>query len=210
MAKNTKITEEVKSRIVELVQSGIPNHKIAEILNISRPSVSKYSKLAGVNKAELKERLRFKTIELYKDGKSMRDISKHTSLAYATVQRYINAEGIERAQSVKYGTKRRNLTKKEIKEVHQLFKEGVSQSDISRKLYVSRQIISYHLKPVKPVVIKKKPEVKKRIEDRPLSTIDRITGRIKVRLDRKTEIYFEPGDDLHIRVERKKQLLGIR
>lgn len=211
--KRTIITEETLAKIVELYKQGLSAKKIGEIVNCGETTVARCISKQS-NKAELeiehKANSTIRTItkeeekniaELYKQGKSLGEISKITNLGpervLSNLKKQDNWEEIEKEH-----TKNKKLTvirQELVDKMVELYKQGKSINEIANILGCGESSVSRHItkQENKDELIKSNKEnsPQKEIKEATIITPDRLNQIIELFKNGKSfkEISLEIG-----------------
>lgn len=184
----------MKAEILKLFNTGMRKIDIANTLGITKDTVQKNTPLLGK-----KEFDKIKYIELYEKGFTHSQIGKKLGNSESQVQRilsgYKREKTIRRAKKIAANqNKRKDELDKITPRVKRFWDEGYSKTAIARSLKVSFYTVDSILKslnlgyvPYKEILKHQERDPKKIYKD-----VDRHSGKIKVKLNEKTEVYMDP------------------
>lgn len=138
-----KLTEEQKKEIVELYRSGKSSTEIGKIYNRNFSSILDILHNSGESvrdprRCKLNEEQKTKCIELYRYGKTFKEIAKQYDVSPSTINNVLSRSGEVKRKG---GNRAKVFSEKEIKDIIKLYRHGKSSEQIGKKYCVSHSVI---------------------------------------------------------------------
>lgn len=90
--RNSKLTDEQISEVIELHKKGLSHREIANVFNVVKQNISYYLSANGFGNSRFSEEQRLEMLNMYNSGLYLKDIAEKFNCGVSTVSKVINSQ----------------------------------------------------------------------------------------------------------------------